>query len=380
VAYSKDDGQTWQQLKLNLPTVPVHDLVVKNTDLVLATHGRSIWILDDLTPIRTMATDILAKDVHLFEPSETTRFRVGRGPRGAGYSGENPPQGAQIHYYLKSKPKSPVNIEILDAQGAVVSKLSSKPEADAATDEEMEGRFGFRRTLLTTEPGVNRVAWNLSYAGPTSIKGAASWPGAPPVGPMVNPGSYTIQLKADGQTVTTTLVVKQDPRVHVPPSDLDEQLKLALSTRDKITHLSQMVKQIRAVKQQITSRNELLKENPKAELLVKLGQEFIGKLDALEGKLHNPKAEISYDLLALRGGAKLYSHLCTLLGSIMGSDGAPTQGMRDSYAENDRELQQLETELNGLLTGDLAKLNEMADSLGIKSVIVPSATENAVKK
>src|SRR5207253_7078764 len=112
-------------------------------------------------------------------------------------------------------------------------------------------------------------------------------------------------LTADGKSLETALVVKADARSQVLPSDLDEQLKLALSTRDHITHRSQMVKQIRSLKQQISARNDLLKDYSKADLLVKLGKELIGKLDALEAKLHNPKAEVTYDLLAHHGGAKL---------------------------------------------------------------------------
>ncbi|HLJ95781.1 MAG TPA: hypothetical protein VKU02_21575, partial [Gemmataceae bacterium] len=379
VYFSRDDGSTWQRLKLNLPTVPVHDLVVKDNDLVLATHGRSIWILDDLTPIRETTKELLAKDVHLFKPMDAIRYRAQRSTGGPG-AGENRPLGAAIHYFLKEKSKETLKLEILDSRGARVNQLSSKAEPEDAAAEGEEGpRFRPRRTVLSTEPGINRVVWNLTYAGPTAIKGAMSWPGTSAVGPMVNPGTYTLKLTAEGKTLETTLAVKADPRVQIPPSDLDEQLKLALAARDQITSLARMVQQIRSLKQQITARNELLKDNHKTDLLVKLGKELIGKLDALEGKLHNPKAEVTYDLLAHRGGAKLYSQLNQVFSCLMGSDGAPTQGVREMYVEHERELKQFQAELNALIAGDIAKLNEMAENLGIRNVIVTGKTDKSEK-
>jgi hypothetical protein len=309
---------------------------------------------------------------------DAIRYRARRSFSGEG-AGENPPLGATIQYYLKTKPKGTLTLDILDSRGAKVDQLSSKPDPDAATEEQTGSRFRPSKPVLSTEPGVNRATWNLCYAGPTAIKGAISWPGVSGTGPLVNPGTYTLKLTADGKTLETTLAVKPDPRVQILPSDLDEQLKLALSVRDEITHLSSMVKQLRSLKQQISSRNDLLKENSKAELLVKLGKELVVKLETLEGKLHNPKAEVTYDLLAQPGGAKLYSQLSNLLSALTGSDGPPTQGVRQMYAEYARELKQFDAELSGLITGDLAKLNEMAENLGIRNVIVSGRFDGTPK-
>jgi photosystem II stability/assembly factor-like uncharacterized protein len=378
VLFSRDDGATWQHLKLNLPTVPVHDLIVKDNDLVVGTHGRSIWILDDLTPIRTLTNQVAGKDLHLFKPLDTIRYRPRRSFSGAG-AGENPPLGATINYYLKTKPKGTLTLDILDSRGGKVNQLSSKPDPDAAAEEQEGSRLRSRGTVLSTEPGVNRATWDLCYAGPTPLKGAISWPGVSRSGPMVNPGTYMLRLTVDGKTEERTVVVKADSRSPFLPSDLDEQLKLALSVRDQITHLSNLVKQLRSLKHQIESRNDLLKDNTKAELLVKLGKELVGKLELLEGKLHNPKAEVTYDLLAQRGGVKLYSQLSNVLSALTGSDGAPTQGVRDMYTQHEGELKQLDAQLNGLITGDLAKLNEMAEHLGIGGVIVNGNAKGGLK-
>src|SRR5260370_103383 len=129
VAFSGDDGATWQQLKLNLPTVAVHDLIVKDNDLVVGTHGRSIWILDDVTPLREMSPQIARADSHLFPVQPAVRYRY-HSAFHAKEIGQNPLPGAIVNYNLKAKPKEPVTLEVLDAQGKLVTTLKSKPRKE----------------------------------------------------------------------------------------------------------------------------------------------------------------------------------------------------------------------------------------------------------
>src|SRR5262249_23703700 len=223
---------SWQQLKLSLPTVPVHDLVVKDNDLVVGTHGRSIWIFDNLTPIWAMTPAIAEKDVHLFPVQEAIRYLYSFGSLGA--EGEpNPPAGAVIDYYLKKKPAAELKLEILDAQGKVINTMRSKSESKegAGTAEGGRRRRRDSETLLATDPGINRVVWDLNYGGPKRIAGAMAWPGAPAQGPLALPGKYTLKLTTGGKSLTTALVVRPDPRVHVASEALEEQLKLALEIR-----------------------------------------------------------------------------------------------------------------------------------------------------
>jgi hypothetical protein len=188
---------------------------------------------------------------------------------------------------------------------------------------------------------------------------------------MVLPGTYTLKLKVDGKTQAQAVVVHADRRVEISTAELNEQLKIALALRDHISNLSGMVKQMRAVKQQLAAKNELWKANPKAESLLNLSKDLLAKLDTLEGKLHNPNAKIPYDLLRDRGGAKLYSQFNNLYGALLGSDGAPTQGVREMFDHNVRELKQLEVELMALINGDLAQINEVAKKMDIPNVVVP---------
>jgi photosystem II stability/assembly factor-like uncharacterized protein len=390
VVFSMDDGATWTELKLNLPTVAVHDLVVKGDDLVLGTHGRSIWIFDDLTPVREYSVKLAGEPAKLFPVEPAVRYRTHSAYGGKGV-GENPPPGAVIHYYLKEKPKKPITIEILDAKGAPVAKLTSEEEKDQIPEDDPDGPMEKKeKKPLPAEIGVNRAVWDLRYKGATIIKKAKVDAGDPEDGPLVNPGEFTAILTVEAKKLTTKVLVLPDPRTSINlggasrlPAELEkglkEQLDLALKIRDDIARLSETVNRIRSLKKQLAERDELLKEDPKADALLKDSKLFIDKLDALEIKLHNPKAEVTYDILAQKGGAQLYSQLAQLFDFIKDGDGAPTQGLRDEYAEQNKALRKYMDEFQNLVKGDLAKLNEAAKKLDAPTVIVPAEKDGAKK-
>jgi photosystem II stability/assembly factor-like uncharacterized protein len=388
LAFSTDTGATWTPLKLNFPTVAVTDLIVKDNDLVVATNGRSLWILDDLTPLREFSKEVAAKPAHLFTAQPAYRYSYG-GTLTSGFdrgTGANPPAGAILHYYLKDKAKDDVTLEILDDKGKTVRTLSSKAEAKGLEkdEDEGEGDGGDDKTPLPAAAGLHRVVWDLRYEGGKAIKGAKIDDGDPEAAPLVLPGKYTVKLKVAGQTLTTTLEVKLDPRQRLastPPKlvdpqapikaeDLQAQLAVTLEIRDDLTRLAQTVEQMRTVKKQLEARNDLLKKNDKAEPLVKASEEFVKKLDALEEKLHNPKAKVSYDILAQKGGAQLYSQLGYLYDLILSGDGPPPQGWREVYKEQQLLLQKYELEWKVLQADELAKLNEQAKKLDLPGVIV----------
>jgi photosystem II stability/assembly factor-like uncharacterized protein len=390
VTYSVDDGVTWRQLKLNLPTVAVHDLRVKNNDLVLGTHGRSVWIFDDLTPLRAMAPQIAAAEVFLFPVQPSVAFHY-RPPFFGRPAGQNPPSGAVLAYFLKKKPTTDIKMEIVDSQGKLVTtlegKAKKKPTPADLQLKEIEGPGAkseeegdddpdapeerTKKTKLTLEEGVNRVAWDLRYKGADKIKGAKMDQGDPEVGPLALPGKYTARLTVNGKTLTTNFDVLPDPRQRsLDMSPLAEQLTFALQVRDDLDQLTRVVQQIRSVRKQLQAQNQLLKEDKKAEPLLKPSRDLIARLNALEAKLHNPKAEVTYDILAMKGGAQLYSQYGMLFEFLKDGDGPPTQGMREVYAENARQLKELVAEWQSLRSGDLTRLNELAKNLAIPTVIV----------
>jgi photosystem II stability/assembly factor-like uncharacterized protein len=381
VSFSADDGATWQQLKLNLPTVAVHDLVVKENDLVLGTNGRSIWIFDDLTPLRNYSAKVAAEDAHLFpvEPAVRWRYRGAYGPHEK-IKGDNPPRGALIHYYLKSKPKEPIALEILDGQGKVIRRIG-KENIDQTPDTDPDGpEEAPKKIELKTEPGVHRIAWDLRFDGATVID-KAKWDGGDArTGPLVQPGNYSVRLRVEGKAITTTIAVRPDPRVKLAEADYQEEQQFCLALRDDISKLSGIVHGLRSARRQLLERLSLLKDRPADEPYRKEAQVLVTKLNALEEKLQNPRAEVAYDILAQRGGAQLYSRLIWLYDAAKDSDGAPTQGMREVYAEETRVLAGLQKEWDDFVTGPLAALNEKARQGGIPIILVPSVAETSKKQ
>ena len=224
VYVSFDDGDHWQPLRLNMPATSIRDLVVKDDDLVVGTHGRSFWILDDITPLRQVRAETFAADAHLFQPRPAWRFRWNKNTDTPlppdEPAGDNPPDGAIVNYWLKQDSRSPVTLEILDAGGAIVRRYSS---ADAP-ETPIEGRntpdYWLRPPqTLSAKAGFHRFVWDVRHERPAvagfSYPIAAIHANTPrvPFGSWALPGTYTVRLTVDGKVLTEPLVVKMDPRV-----------------------------------------------------------------------------------------------------------------------------------------------------------------------
>jgi photosystem II stability/assembly factor-like uncharacterized protein len=373
VWYSPDGGKSWHSLKVNMPTVPVTDLVVKDDDLVVGTSGRSAWILDDLTPIRSW-TQKPDKGPHLFAVQPATRWRY-QGDLVAGEDripGENPPKGAIVTYYLDKKPKGTLRLEVFDSAGKRVRTLTSKKEEDEEEKDTPDAPWSeYKPTVLADEPGLHRIAWDLRYDKPTSIPKAKNDAGTPREGPVVLPGTYALKLHVDDRVLESKVTVRLDPRVKITPDELGQRHALAMQVYTDICKLSNTVIALRSVRDQLKQR---IKVEPKESVWVRQAEAVLPKLDALEEELHNPKAEVSYDILAQKGGAKLYSQLVLLFNTLMESDAAVTQGVREVYAEHAKELERLEKRWQALVTTDVARLNEQGRNL--PAVVVPAVQKH----
>lgn len=365
VMVSPDDGRSWYPLKLNLPTVAVHDLVVKDNDLVVGTHGRSLWIFDDLTPVRMWADSIAGREAYLFPPVETVAWRLAA-PRDGSPTGENPPAGAIISYYFKTKPQGEVKLEIRDQQGNVVRTLSSvaKPKDGYSEYEEAP-----KPELPADSAGIQRAVWDLKLEGAKRIKNAMIDMGDPADAPFAPPGRYTLRLLVAGQALEAPLVVKPDPRTSVPAADREAQLAMASEVKAALDRLADAVERLRSVREQLKRRNELLKDRADAAELRAKGDTLVARLDSLERQMHNPEAQVTYDILAK--GTKLYSRMAPIASWVSEGDGAPTQGMRQVWAEQRRELEGYLARLDALLAEDLAGLNQQAARLGLGFIVIP---------
>ncbi len=257
VYYSTDDGDRWQSLRLNMPATSIRDLVVKDDDLVVGTHGRSFWILDDITPLRQMVKGpgrsfTPGADVYLFAPQRATRVRWNINtdtplPQEEP-AGENPPDGAIINYYLKERASAPITLEIVDAAGRLVRRYSSDEQPEPVRDEGNVPAYWIRPPqILSAQPGMHRFVWDLHYRRPLGV--VTAFPIAAvyrntvrePRGPWALPGIYTVKLTVGGKTHTQPLTVRMDPRVKTPPAALLQQFTISKRLSDALDALAKDV-------------------------------------------------------------------------------------------------------------------------------------------
>jgi len=245
---SFDDGSHWQSLQLNLPFTPVHDLIIHDGDLAVATHGRSFWVLDDLSPLRQANASIASEDAHLFKPQTATRTRSGHLNARRYAIGENPPDGAILYYSLKEAPKDPIKLELLDTQGKVLRTFSSEIKKKEEAPEEWERDEEAER--IPAAAGLNRFAWDLRLEPPVKIP-AAIYDNGRPAGPLVLPGGYQVRLTVAGKSFTAPLEVKLDPRVKISEEDLRKQFDLMLKLRDRQDEMNKAILAIRDLRVQL---------------------------------------------------------------------------------------------------------------------------------
>ncbi len=257
VYFSLDDGDHWQPLQLNMPVVPVHDLVIKDSDLVVATHGRSFWILDDISPLRQLNSQVTSATAYLFNPATGVRVRASTNhdtPLPAEVpAGENPPPGAILYYYLKSPAQGEVKLQVLDGRGQVVRAYSSNEKPWSAAIPPPFPSYWFRPAeQLSTAAGMHRFVWDLRYAAPPVASRGYSMATVfgrnvplEPAGPQALPGSYQVRLTVDGTSYLQLLSLTMDPRVKATPQDLEKQFALEAKLAQGLRQANQAIDEIR---------------------------------------------------------------------------------------------------------------------------------------
>jgi photosystem II stability/assembly factor-like uncharacterized protein len=326
VYVSFNDGDDWQPLQFNLPTTSVRDLVIHGDDLVIATFGRSFWVLDDVTPLRQWSAKVASTAAWLFEPETAYRVRPGS-DEGTPIpfdepQAENPPTGAVLDYYLKEKPADAVQLEILDAAGKSVRRFASTDEAPKTNPDELDIPMYWVHDAepLSAEAGMHRFVWDLRYtfAGPRrrSRRGGG--------GPLAVPGRYTVKLTAAGKTMSRPLLVKMDPRVKTSGRDLEQQFQLASQLAARLGEFSTAVTQADDLQKQITVRTK--EAEGKAELAAALAD-----LEKEVGTVAGAGAGGGFGFFGFAApgnGPTTLRQVQTALGALMGiiesADGAPS--------------------------------------------------------
>jgi photosystem II stability/assembly factor-like uncharacterized protein len=336
---SRDDGTSWFELALkNLPSVSVHDLYVhpRENDLIVGTHGRGMYILDDATPIQQLGSDVLSKRAHLFAVRRAWRFttrmtRYGLGDRA--FRGPNPPPGALITYYLRERPAKEVKvtIEVLDAAGTVVRELKKVP----------------------AEAGLNRTNWDLTYEPARRRRADREEDDSPfmqRLGPRAVPGIYRVRLTVGTETFEQPVEVRLDPQVQVPAGALERQFEMALETRDMESSVNDAVRLMDSVKDQLSDRRRTAQAQTGGDApaeLAKALDEFGKRLEALAEHLARPVGTPAWGR-----GPRSAERLAQFGSMIGGVNAAPTEAQAAYFEELERETRAAPTksaELNGLV-------------------------------
>jgi photosystem II stability/assembly factor-like uncharacterized protein len=368
---SFDDGAHWQSLQLNLPVSPVHDLVVHDDDLVVATHGRSFWILDDITPLRQLTLQSAAAPAILYTPEPAVRLHYPDGVDRRRPVGENPPKGAVVDYYFAAAPKDEVTLDIADAQGKPVRHLSSR----ATKTFEQPPEWPDQEVPVLTIPaeaGMNRYAWDLRSESPVKIPGAF-YSGTGPLGPLVQPGTYRVTLRSGSFTQTVPLEVRIDPRLKgVTLADLQKENELASEIRDRNQDLHVAVNQIRELRGQLAALRKWAGEGEQARPVVAAADALERKMTPIEEQLIQVQMKSSEG--NLRYPNRLNEQLDSLSHTVESADAAPT---RAQYAVYDALAGRLQVQLKALheaLDRDRPALNELMRKTGVPALTAPSGT------
>jgi len=374
---SFDDGDHWQSLELNLAHSSMRDLWIHEDDLIVATHGRSFWVLDDITPLRQINDSVKNAEAFLFKPGAAYRVKRDTNtdtpipPDEA--TAQNPPDGAIVDYFLGQAATGPVKLEILDAQGKVVRKYANtdKPElAEEDLGKQLIPPYWVRRTrILSGEAGMHRFVWDLHYARPLSTRydyPIAAIPGDTPrlpQGPSALPGSYTARLTVNGHTFTQTFTVKMDPRVKTPREGLTQLFQ----TQERLAHI--------------------LTESTEGVLEARSAHEQLQKLAGqASGTLADAISALDKKISALAGGGggffappspkptlgRANGEAATIYGELDRADAAPTVAQANATAETEKSFTVLSKQWKDLKATDIPALNRQLRDANLAEIKLES--------
>jgi len=383
---SIDDGDHWQSLQLNLPHTSMRDLWIQDDDLIVGTHGRSFWILDDITPLRQITSSVTSSEAYLFKPQAAYRVRQSTWPDTPIPPDEpiaqNPPDGAVIDYFLSRSTKGPVTIEIVDSQGKLVRRFASSDQP-AETMEELQKQmiplYWIRMPKTpSTDAGMHRWVWDLRYPAPTSVRHQYPISAVPhdtprvPQGPLALPGSYTVRLTVDGHNYTAPLAIKMDPRVKTPATGIEQMFSLQTRLASLLTSSSEAVIQARAMREQIekltsasgTAATEAIK-NFQQKLTTIMGR----PPQLLQPEVH--ESTLNY----------VYRTVNSLYAEVDRADAAPTAAQGEAAGAIENEGAGVLKQWEELKSTDLPALNGVLRGASLPEIRIephPRATQEPV--
>jgi photosystem II stability/assembly factor-like uncharacterized protein len=412
VYVSFDDGAHWQSLQRNLPVVPIHDLVVKDSDLITATHGRSFWILDDITPLRNLTADVTEAPMHLFPPRPTVRYFTNRGffrqatpgknHRMTGATiltyrhakkrngevveryldaGENPPDGVLVAYAFKEAPKERVMLAFLDKDGNEIASFKSNEQRamsdeDGARDTQDSGLSTqhSKAPKVPAEAGLNRFTWDMRYPEAKGIDGYFTAEGTL-AGPQAPPGTYQVRLTVGNETQTQPFEIRADPRIAATQADLDAQFALLMRIRDTINETHDTIRTLRAIRAQAEEWEKRSRDEKINPAIGETVEAMKKSLAPIEEELIQTQAKSRSDTLNFP--VKMNSKLAGIYGAVASADAAPTKQMVEVYESLAARSRAQRDALREVVATDVAALNRMIADAHLPAIAPPQAEENS---
>ena len=334
VYISYDDGAMWQELNPSFPDIPVVDVIAKDNELVIGTHGRGFWVLDNFGPLRQATPNMTAEAVELFNPPLAVRSAP----------------GVSLAWWLRDTPNE-AKLEILDSEGEVLRTFEPAPPEDDDEPAEGRGGRGGGGPRLSTDPGLNHLTWDLRTEPWTNFEGMIFW-GAPRMGPAVPPGQYSVRLTIDGRTESAPLTVERNPWIpEVSDEDLRAQYEFSRQVRDKVTEANQAVIAIRRVMAQLQDRLDQSDDLGLAEA----AESLTGNASAVEADIYQVRNQSNQD--PLNFPIKVNNRLANLMSMAERGDGRPMNNMSEIFDILVNELRGYTDRLEDVWATDLAAVN-----------------------
>ena len=391
VYVSLNDGDTWQPLQLSLPHTSMRDLAIHGDDLIVATHGRSFWILDNITPLRQWSSRVAREPLHLFAPQTAVRFRWNRNtdtplpPEIP--AGQNPPDGALIDYFLTDSSRGEVKLEVFDARSHLVRRYSSadqpKPMDKIAAENPIPMYWVRPQQILSSEAGFHRFVWDLHYAPPDSLNHefpiSAIYGNTPelPLGALALPGRYVVKLTVNGKSQEQPLNLRMDPRIKTLTGELRAQFEMETGAVRGMNESFKSLGQVRSVQEQLTNRSSEVGNSPLSASLSSVAK----KVAEFEGSTESSFFGVPANGKRPENFSTLNQHFNNLLAVADSADSAPTSQAQNVYREEVEALQTLESQWEVIRSQDIARLNSELLKAGKtaidpdKPVSTPTASE-----
>jgi hypothetical protein len=354
---SFDDGESWSSFQLNLPITSIRDLHVRDNDLIAATHGRSFWMIDDLTPLHQLSDEVRNSDFYLYQPDMAYRMHQSGGWQEPDTKlvGENHPNGAIINFYLNDvKEGDQVSLDILEMDGTVIRSFSNTAKPDKLNPASTQ--------KLEVTKGGNRMVWNMRYPGFQEFEGMVFY-SSPNVGPKAVPGNYKVRLTFNGQSMEQEFSIVKDPRIPNTQKDFQDQFDFLMAVRDQVTRANNAIINIRDIKKDLDYLKEKTKDNAE---LQKMAADFETELSIIENNIHMTKNQSRQD--PLNYGIRINNRIAFLLADSQRGDQRPTQQAKAFFAEVTKELDTEISALNRLIQEKATAINNKADENHIKMI------------